>query len=192
MMTRLGLVAMAAAATWLGTAHAGIVLCARPRSNDTFATAVKIRTGSCAPRETQLDPGQLGLQGPKGDTGDGGAQGVQGQPGDPGPQGPAGQPGMQGPPGVVDPAQIYTRTGSHTVQSGTCDCASAQCDSPGDLRLSCGADGAPPDAPGGSVVVTPYRNVPVGSVGCQVCACNTSSGSGVGYLQSTAVCAPVP
>jgi hypothetical protein len=164
-----------------GNARA-VVLCARPRADGSFNTTIKIRQ-ACSAHETQLEPGALGLQGPKGDKGDAGA------PGDPGPQG---LPGLQGPPGVVNPAQIYTRAGTHTVQSGTCDCASVQCDSPGDLRLSCGADGAPPDAPGGSVVVVPYRNVPVGSVGCQVCACNTASGSGLGYLQSTAVCAPVP
>jgi len=61
----------------LTSAHA-IVLCAKQRSDGTFNAAVKIRE-ACRPSETQLDPVELGLQGPKGDKGD---------PGDVGPVGP--------------------------------------------------------------------------------------------------------
>jgi|CXWL01.1.fsa_nt_gi hypothetical protein len=57
------------------------VLCARPRLDGSFNTTIKIRQ-TCAPRETQLDPGALRLQGPKGDKGDTGDVGPQGPPGD--------------------------------------------------------------------------------------------------------------
>jgi hypothetical protein len=41
------------------------VLCAKPRSDGTFSTSVKIRE-ACTPREMQLDPAALHLQGPPG------------------------------------------------------------------------------------------------------------------------------
>jgi hypothetical protein len=50
-----------------GTAHA-VVLCAKPKQDGTFDSAVMIRQ-SCRSDESQLDPGVLGLQGPKGDPG---------------------------------------------------------------------------------------------------------------------------
>ncbi len=52
-----------------------VVLCAKPRSDGTYNTSIKLRE-ACRPTETQLDPVALGLQGPKGDKGD---------PGEPGP-----------------------------------------------------------------------------------------------------------
>src|SRR5438093_11173722 len=51
---------------------------------------------ACKPRETQVDPVALGLQGPKGDKGDPGPQGVKGDMGDPGQSGPPGPPGPPG------------------------------------------------------------------------------------------------
>lgn len=52
-----------------GTAHAGVVLCAKARGDGSFSTTVKIRTGACRVNEQQLDPGPLGLQGPPGPAG---------------------------------------------------------------------------------------------------------------------------
>lgn len=54
-----------------------VVLCAKPKSDGSFNTSVKIRT-ACKPGETQLDAGTLGLQGPPG------PPGSQGSPGSPG------------------------------------------------------------------------------------------------------------
>jgi hypothetical protein len=42
------------------TAHA-VVLCAKARRDGTFSTGIKIRE-NCGPKETQLDPVELGLQ----------------------------------------------------------------------------------------------------------------------------------
>ncbi len=56
------------------------VLCAKPRKDRTFSTAVKIRE-ACKSNEVQLDPAALGLQGPKGDKGDPGIPGPSGAPG---------------------------------------------------------------------------------------------------------------
>jgi hypothetical protein len=58
MATAFGVLALARAVD-------AVVLCARPRANGTFNTAVKIRQ-TCLKGETQLDPGALGLQGPPG------------------------------------------------------------------------------------------------------------------------------
>lgn len=62
----------------VGSTHASVVLCAKPRGDGSFSTTVKIRTGACRANEQQLDPGPLGLQGPKGDPGSVGPQGVVG------------------------------------------------------------------------------------------------------------------
>lgn len=70
-------------------AHAA-VLCAKPKPDGSFDGSVKIRT-ACKPRETQLDPVDLGLQGPQGVPGPPGETGATGAPG------PAGAPG----PGLV-------------------------------------------------------------------------------------------
>jgi hypothetical protein len=81
------------AGTWSTTSAA--VLCKTP------SESVKVRD-ICKPREVQLDPTALGLQGPtgpqgpKGDQGDPGAVGPQGTQGA---QGPQGNPGPEGPPG---------------------------------------------------------------------------------------------
>jgi len=74
------------------TAHA-VVLCAKARSDGTFSTAIKIRE-NCWPKETQLDPLALGLQGPAGSQGE---QGPQGEPGAKGDTGEAGPPGPTAP-----------------------------------------------------------------------------------------------
>src|SRR5262245_21571650 len=59
-------------------AHA-VVLCARPRSDGTFNTSIKLRE-VCKSSETQLDPTALGLTGPQGPTGSQGAMGLPGIP----------------------------------------------------------------------------------------------------------------
>lgn len=56
----------------LGSTAQAAVLCATKKG------AVKLRSETCKPKETALDPIALGLQGPKGDKGD------QGDPGEPG------------------------------------------------------------------------------------------------------------
>src|SRR5262245_20231322 len=61
------LVALALVALTTRPAQA-VVLCAKPRSDGTFNTSVRIRE-ACKAGETQLDPGALGLQGPQGPTG---------------------------------------------------------------------------------------------------------------------------
>jgi hypothetical protein len=76
MITRVVLMSVLLAAT----AQASAVLCARPRSDGTFNTSVKLRE-ACKPSEVQLDPVSLGLQGPKGDKGGPGEPGPQGEPG---------------------------------------------------------------------------------------------------------------
>ena len=50
------------------TAYA-VVLCAKPRSDGTFNSSVRIRE-ACTSRETQIDPVALGLQGPQGPQGE--------------------------------------------------------------------------------------------------------------------------
>lgn len=65
-MRQLGSVLAVLLGVGISSAHAAVVMCARPRSDGTFKTTIKLRTGTCAPHETQLDPGALGLQGPKG------------------------------------------------------------------------------------------------------------------------------
>lgn len=83
-----------------GTAHA-VVLCAKPRSDGSYNTSVKIRE-VCKSGETQLDAAQLGVQGeqgpegPEGPPGPGGPQGPQGIQGPTGPEGPQGAPGVAG------------------------------------------------------------------------------------------------
>src|SRR2546426_5577564 len=65
---------------------------------------------TCTSREMQVDPVELGLQGPAGDPGDPGPQGDPGPPGDPGPAGdpgPQGDPGPPGDPAVSGPAQPF-------------------------------------------------------------------------------------
>src|SRR5262245_26664995 len=57
-----------------------VVLCAKPKADGSFNTTVMIRA-ACKPRETQLDPAALGLQGPRGPRGAQGERGEQGQPG---------------------------------------------------------------------------------------------------------------
>lgn len=52
----------------LQSTSAAAVLCARKRPDGTFNSNVALRE-TCRPRETQLDPVALGLQGPKGDQG---------------------------------------------------------------------------------------------------------------------------
>jgi hypothetical protein len=64
-LVRMLMVAVVAATQMPASA---VVLCARPRSNGTFNTSVKVRE-ACRSNEMQLDPGALGLQGPKGDPG---------------------------------------------------------------------------------------------------------------------------
>jgi len=54
-------------ALFASTADA-VVLCAKPKKNGTFSTAVKIRE-TCKPGETTLDTAALGLQGPPGTPG---------------------------------------------------------------------------------------------------------------------------
>ena len=76
-----------------------VVLCPRSRRDGTFKTTIKIRE-SCRPRETQLVPLALGLEGQPGPPGQDGAQGPPGPNGDVGDQGP---PGEQGPPGIEGP-----------------------------------------------------------------------------------------
>lgn len=71
-MTRIALT-LVAAGFFVIPAHAGVVLCAKPRGDGSFSTTVKIRTGACRATEQQLDPGPLGLQGPPGDAGSGAA-----------------------------------------------------------------------------------------------------------------------
>ena len=56
-----------------------VVLCAKPRSDGTYNTSVKIRE-ACKDNETQLDAAQIGVQGEQGPEG---AQGPQGEPGQP-------------------------------------------------------------------------------------------------------------
>src|SRR5207244_11000708 len=68
-----------------------MVLC----TGRTGAGTLKVRE-TCTSRETQVDPVELGLQGPPGDPGE------PGPPGDPGPAGDSGPQGDAGPPG--DPA----------------------------------------------------------------------------------------
>lgn len=90
------------------TSASAVTLCAKPRSDGSFSTTVKIRT-SCVGREVALDPVALGLQGPPGPTGAIGADGPAGPAGpvgEPGPvgiQGPTGLQGQQGDPGPEGP-----------------------------------------------------------------------------------------
>jgi hypothetical protein len=51
-----------------GNSADAVMLCARPRSDGTFSTSVKIRE-VCQTRETPLDPLALGLKGPQGPAG---------------------------------------------------------------------------------------------------------------------------
>ena len=75
-----------------------VVFCARPRFDGTFSAGVKVRE-ACKPRETQLDPVALGLQGP------------------PGPQG---VPGPQGEPGTCACSTTSTTSSSSTSTTGPC------------------------------------------------------------------------
>jgi hypothetical protein len=57
-------------ASLFSTSAYGVVLCARPRTDGTFNTTVRIRE-ACKANEVQLNPGALGLQGPAGPRGPG-------------------------------------------------------------------------------------------------------------------------
>jgi hypothetical protein len=64
-MDNKALLSITAAAMLVATSAEAVVLCAKPRSDSTYNTSVKIRE-SCKTGETQLDPAALGLQGPQG------------------------------------------------------------------------------------------------------------------------------
>ena len=76
-----------------------MVLC----TGRTGAGTLKVRE-TCTSREMQVDPVELGLQGPPGDPGEPGPPGDPGLAGDPGPQG---DPGPPGDPAVSGPAQPF-------------------------------------------------------------------------------------
>jgi hypothetical protein len=82
------------------------VLCAKPRSDGTFSTSVRVRE-TCRASETQLDAAALGLQG---------APGPQGPQGDQGPEGPQGE---QGPPG--NPADAVAEICTALTYNASCD-----------------------------------------------------------------------
>ena len=67
-----------------------VVLCAKPKSDGTYNTNVKLRE-VCKTGETQLDSTALGLQGPQGEQGPAGSPGTDGKDGTQGPTGPPGQ-----------------------------------------------------------------------------------------------------
>lgn len=94
-VTMAGIAALFVVTVLVVTASA-VVLCARPRLDGTFNATVKIRE-LCKPREQQLDPVALGLQGPPGQQGD---------------------PGPQGDPGVCSCSSTTTPTTSSTSSSG--------------------------------------------------------------------------
>jgi hypothetical protein len=63
------LLSIAVATTLFAASSAeAVVLCAKPSANGTFNTSVKIRE-ACKPNETQLDPADIGAQGPQGPVG---------------------------------------------------------------------------------------------------------------------------
>jgi hypothetical protein len=98
----------------LATTVRSAVLCARPKSDGSFNTTVKLR-GTCKPSETVLDPAALGLRGPQGE------QGATGPEGPAGPQGPAGPLGPEGPPfdaGTSTQCFAWSHTGDKIVVSG--------------------------------------------------------------------------
>ncbi len=69
----------------------GMMLCTGKRGTGTL----RMRE-TCSSHEMQVDPMDLGLQGPPGDPGEPGPPGDPGSPGDPGPQGDPGPPGDPG------------------------------------------------------------------------------------------------
>jgi hypothetical protein len=84
------------------------VLCARPKTDGSYNTTVKLRQ-VCKTSETALDPAALGLRGPQGD------QGLTG------PQGAAGPVGPQGPPFDANTSTrcfAWGATGDQIVVSG--------------------------------------------------------------------------
>lgn len=64
---------------FLASTADAVVLCAKPRSDGTYNTSVKIRE-ACKDNETQLDAAQIGVQGEQGPEGPQGPQGAPGQP----------------------------------------------------------------------------------------------------------------
>ena len=97
----------------------GAVLC----TGRTGTGTLRVRE-LCHPRETQVDPADLGLQGPPGDPGDPGEPGPQGDPGQ------DGQPGPQGEQGIPGPAQplvcLKARLDALPTASGDSVCAALQ------------------------------------------------------------------
>jgi len=62
------LVAIVVATVFAASSSEAVVLCAKPRSDGTFNTSVKVRE-ACKAGETQLDAAQIGAQGPQGPVG---------------------------------------------------------------------------------------------------------------------------
>ena len=77
-------------------------------------TSIRLRT-ECKTSEIELDPAELGLQGPQGEPG------VDGEPGTPGEQGPKGDPGPQGEPGepTTYDCEVLATGSPYDVLSGT-------------------------------------------------------------------------
>lgn len=130
----------------------GAVLCARPKLDGTFSTAMKIRE-TCTPREVQLDPAALGLQGAPG------PQGPTGPTGTPGLLGPTGLQGPTGPTGPVGVTNLTPRCMSK-VSSSLSDATLAACD-PGELATGGGYTFSSGDFDGVSIVV----DAPAGTTG---------------------------
>jgi hypothetical protein len=64
-MATKALVTIITATIFSASTAEAVVLCAKPRSDGTYNTSVKLRE-ACKPGETQLDPAALGLQGEPG------------------------------------------------------------------------------------------------------------------------------
>ena len=62
------LVPIIVATLMVASSAEAVVLCAKPRSDGTFSTSVKVRE-ACKAGETQLDAAQIGAQGPQGPVG---------------------------------------------------------------------------------------------------------------------------
>lgn len=91
-MRKLGALLVVSAILGLSTSADALVLCARKKANGSIQGVVKVRE-ECKFREVELDPVELGLQGPAGEPGE---QGPPGEDGSRGSRGSAGADGTDG------------------------------------------------------------------------------------------------
>jgi hypothetical protein len=129
-------------------AHSEILCVADSGSNK---GALKVESGpNCHSKETKVDPGSVGLQGPQGPAGPQGLPGPQGAPGAqgvPGAPGGQGAPGVQGAQGTEGPAGATPATAASVFQ---CSCSSGGGDTPSAPPYLSTADDAASKCSGGT------------------------------------------